>query len=713
MKVKVLQKGEYHMKRIIGALFCLCCITLNVSGKKLSNDSLKLVRNNIEVVEVTDKLDDYLKIIQHFKPVYIDSLVRYVNKLEEYAQLDTASNNVAHLIFEKAYLLHRQNKLKEGHQKFLEAEKLFTKLKDTINMARCYKRLAVDHFYLTEYDKTVEYSMRALKIYEDKKMLGEISTVYSFLDNAYKRLWQYDLALKYANKNLKLATQLNDSSKIGMAYISLASIKLNQEKGDEAEKYYLKALDYYHDHHPEDRPHIASIHINLGIVYSDVQGKHKKAIKVIKRGLEFHKKTNNINGQIYALFDISGVENKLKNYARADEYMNEAYALAEENDYSSAMLTILSMKSSNYSERKDYKRAFNSLGEYVALKDSLMTLDKSRIATELQEKYESEKKEQEIVLLKSEKKLQELKVRQHKVGVIGLVILAFALLVILLFVFLRNRERKRMNAILASKNEHIERHNLKISEMNRQYRLLNEELTVSEEKLKEMNASKDKFFSIIAHDLKNPFHTVLGFSFLLQQTVLELSKEEVKGYSEDIYRATNQVSRLLENLLDWASSQTGRMEYKPTTIDLFDIVADVKNAIEPVAEKKNIDVNWDISPDTMLIADNNMLQAVIRNLMSNAVKFTEEKGSVQIWSEEKGEKVSVFVKDNGIGMSEEEVGKVFKIDSKFRREGTNEETGSGLGLLVCNEFIKKHQGTLHVTSKEGEGSVFEFEIQKA
>ncbi|MCL3781260.1 sensor histidine kinase [Prolixibacteraceae bacterium JC049] len=701
------------MKRVI-ALFCVALgFVASGYGKQLNKDSLSIIRQYVSVVELTDALDDYLKIIQHFKPVYVDSISYYVDKLEQYTKLDTSMRSKAHFAFEKGYVLFKKNELKEGHKHFLEAEELFAKLNDTLNLAWTYKRLAVDYFYMAQYDKAVDYSMRALKIYEERKMYSDVSDIYSYLDNCYKRLWQYDLALEYAQKNIDLAKELKDTAKIGVGYTSMASIKLNQKKIEEAEEYYIKALECYDSNVPAHESHIVSIKINLSIIYTDHQGKHEKAIKLIREALKYYKKQKDVRGQIYSFIDLSGAENKLKHYKKSNAYLDEALELAKKKGLPNAVLTILNQKHVNSKERNDFKTAYENYYSYTEYRDSMLTIDKNRIATELKEKYESEKKEKEIALLKSEKELQDLKMKQHRIGVVGLVVLAVGLLVILLFIYSRNRERKKMNDILARKNEHIEQHNQKISEMNTQYRKLNKELTISEEKLKEINASKDKFFSIIAHDLKNPFHTILGFSFLLQQNGLELSNDEVKNYSLDIYRATNQVYRLLENLLNWASSQTGRIEYNPQELDLFDVVDEVKNAIEPIAEKKDINLKWNIEPDVMIKADDNMLAAVIRNLMSNAVKFTEEKGTVELWSEKRGNEILVFVKDNGVGMSEEDAQKIFMIDSKFRREGTNDETGSGLGLIVCKEFINKHNGVLKVESKEGEGSKFWFNLPSA
>jgi signal transduction histidine kinase len=225
-----------------------------------------------------------------------------------------------------------------------------------------------------------------------------------------------------------------------------------------------------------------------------------------------------------------------------------------------------------------------------------------------------------------------------------------------------------------------------------------------------MNAAKNKFFSIIAHDLKNPFHTVMGYSELLQRDYDHFSEEERRKFAGDIHQSSGKIFQLLQNLLEWARSQTGRLTFSPTPIELQRVVSAALGVLRPLANQKNIAINLDFDEKLMVFADPLMLETVIRNLLNNAIKFTPENGLIEISAIERGKQIEICVKDTGTGISEVDVTKLFKIDSTVKRKGTNNEDGSGLGLILCREFVQKHEGNIWVKSEPGKGSSFFFTI---
>lgn len=227
--------------------------------------------------------------------------------------------------------------------------------------------------------------------------------------------------------------------------------------------------------------------------------------------------------------------------------------------------------------------------------------------------------------------------------------------------------------------------------------------------LKELNATKDKFFAIIAHDLKNPFANLIGASELLGSDS-KFEPDTVKRLGKVINSSARRGFNLLQNLLDWSRSQTGAISYNPTKIILNDLIYDCWDYVKAASSAKNQKVNFLISENIEITADVNMLNTVIRNLMQNAIKFTHEKGIIKIQAKKGHKNILVSVADNGIGISRENLKKLFRIDVKFSQPGTSNETGTGLGLLLCKEFVELHKGKILVKSKEGEGSVFSFSI---
>ncbi len=230
--------------------------------------------------------------------------------------------------------------------------------------------------------------------------------------------------------------------------------------------------------------------------------------------------------------------------------------------------------------------------------------------------------------------------------------------------------------------------------------------------LEKLNKSKDKFFSIVAHDLLSPFTSLLGFSEILHTESDTLSKEEIKEFSGDINSVAVNAHNLLENLLSWSSIQSGRTQFHPQEFNVFPVVEDVLMLNKGNANNKRIRLNNDIPDGFVVIADFNMFNTILRNLVANAVKFTNFGGKISVAVNVSDEFVEFYVKDNGVGMSEEDCNKLFKIDVHHSEIGTNNEKGTGLGLILCAEFIEKHDGTIRVESELGKGSKFLFTISK-
>ncbi|KUG25108.1 ggdef domain protein [hydrocarbon metagenome] len=232
------------------------------------------------------------------------------------------------------------------------------------------------------------------------------------------------------------------------------------------------------------------------------------------------------------------------------------------------------------------------------------------------------------------------------------------------------------------------------------------------EELKELNTTKDKFFSIIAHDLKNPFITIMGFSDILLADYNELSDEERKYYIEEMKKSADLSHDLLQNLLQWSRAQTGRIDYQPEKLNLLETIEENFVLIKKSAENKMIELNHNISKDVFVNADEAMLNTVFRNLLTNAIKFSNKNGKISVTVSDNEYSFLINVRDTGIGMNKERVNALFKLDSTNSTAGTSGEAGTGLGLILCKEFIEKHGGKIWVESEEGKGSTFSFTLPK-
>ncbi len=238
------------------------------------------------------------------------------------------------------------------------------------------------------------------------------------------------------------------------------------------------------------------------------------------------------------------------------------------------------------------------------------------------------------------------------------------------------------------------------------------QLELSEEKLKNAVAEKDKFFSIIAHDLKSPFTALLGFSEILVEEADELSKEEVKEFSTHLRNAIVGLYKLLENLLTWSRLQRGKISKELADLDLKDLINEIFSVFQENARQKKIELETNLESPLIIQADKMMIETIIRNLVANALKFTPEGGKISVIVEEDADFVKISVKDTGVGMPESIKNKLFKIDEHVTTRGTNDEKGTGLGLILSKEFVEKHGGKIWVESEEGKGSTFIFTIAK-
>ena len=232
----------------------------------------------------------------------------------------------------------------------------------------------------------------------------------------------------------------------------------------------------------------------------------------------------------------------------------------------------------------------------------------------------------------------------------------------------------------------------------------------SEKKLLQLNTDKNRFISILGHDLKNPFNNLLGLSEVLTEDIHKLNTSEIVDIAHNIDKSVRIINNLLEDILMWAGTQQGKIPFKPQKLNFADICRDTLEILNPNAKAKNITISYSATEHINVFADIDMIKTVLRNLVSNAIKFTNKKGTININATQTDSNVTISVSDNGIGISSDNLVKLFDISEVLTTKGTAGETGTGLGLLLCKEFTEKHGGKIWVVSEVGKGSSFYFTI---
>jgi signal transduction histidine kinase len=334
------------------------------------------------------------------------------------------------------------------------------------------------------------------------------------------------------------------------------------------------------------------------------------------------------------------------------------------------------------------------------MSDSLINLEMTDKLVEFQTVYEMEKRNQENEALKTANRLQREKAELERQSFILTSLFSLLVIVVLMILFYF---RKRATNVLVVSNITIEGQNARLLE-------LNENLRKSESTLRHSNTTKDKFISIIAHDLKNPMHSI-GFSADLMINYYDsLNDEKKKVHLKGIYKTSNHAYDLLENLLHWARAQSKSMTYEPKEVNISSIIKDVVDLSFGSADNKNLDILNHVDTSFFVYADRNMIETVVRNLLSNSIKYCHENGTIELSFYIVNEYAVIEISDNGIGIPGDALEKLFMIEEQISTPGTMKESGTGLGLLLCKEFVNINRGDIWVESTYGQGATFKFTI---
>lgn len=270
---------------------------------------------------------------------------------------------------------------------------------------------------------------------------------------------------------------------------------------------------------------------------------------------------------------------------------------------------------------------------------------------------------------------------------------------------LDSHEARHLNKLHTSTPEFIE-----LKELVQKFFKQQEELKSNYQRLHELNSTKDKLFSIIGHDLRNPVGNIMAAAGIMTESIKRNELENAEILSSLVEKESGEALNLLETLLDWAKTQTGTLQYNPKRVQVKEIIDRVANNLNTSAQLKDIKIDTTGPVDFEVLADYNMLTTILRNLLSNAIKFTNPGGWVRITVSKNGNEIDFMIEDNGIGMDDTTVNRLFKAETNYSTYGTANEKGTGLGLIICKEFIEKHGGSIRVQSEKGKGTRFIFNI---
>jgi len=557
------------------------------------------------------------------------------------------------------------------------AIEIINKNPDDKTKAELLIRIGSAKYVQGEFDSALEYFIKSLNIFRNinyKKGiaigLNNVGLIYSVLEMSEEAL------VNHINSAL-LCTEIGDSNLLAINYFNIGVLNQGLQNYDTALYYAKKHMQI--NNLLKNEKELLKVSNLAGYIYLE-QGNYSLAKNAFLKVIN----SENYNNKweiSYALAGLAFTEQKLGNLDKSISYGKRSLDLAIEIQAKWDIQNVTKILSDSYALKGDFKNAYQYHKEHKLYSDSIFNEDKDSKINYLKLKQE----DFEYILLAKDNEVQNQQINSKNNQML---LFGFGLIILFLvsiFLIRTNRLKTKLNNQLRNKNIEIDRKN---------------------KELVQLNATKDAFFRILGHDLKSPMSTVVSFTDMLQNNYDQFSKEEILEYIGITKRSALDTIDLLENLLDWAKMQTGVTTVKPVRINILQLINESIVHLQNVLIAKDINLITDIPKDIVATLDRNMTASILRNLLSNAIKFTNENGEIKLSAQKDESGVLIIISDNGIGMSEEKLNKLFHIETATTSLGTKNEKGTGVGLILCKDFTQKQGGEIWAESEPGKGSTF-------
>ena len=592
-----------------------------------------------------------------------------------HTKVDTLQIN----ILNQLAALHYYKDSKKSIEYSRKALSLSKKINYQRGIASSYNNFGIYYWLKSDFPTSISYNYKSLQIFENINDQEGISKANNGLGIIYVEFKNYKLALSYYNNGLEASQKINDRKSVATYLNNIGDVYLRMKE-------YAKALHYF------DK----AIKMNVYKKSSYQSGINYTNIAITLNSLKQYRKSIEASNKSIAIYNndssLFNAYNKLElgksYYHLALEQKGSAQndLLKKSLDYSNEALITFNREESLIDIRdtylylsKIYKIQNNSKKALYYFEKS-SDLNDSIFSNENKTQVEFLKSQREIELRDKKIEIQNLKIKSEARKVYLLYTITAAVIILLsLFLWLYLSKRKT---------------NLELSEKNKL--------------ISNINKQKDKFFSIIAHDLKGPFSGFLGLTELLAQDIDDMDKEEIQFAAVNMRSSAVNLNRLLENLLEWSRMEQGLIPFLPQNTKLLPLVNECISTLQDEANKKSIQITTAIPEEVSIHADQHILQSVIRNLLSNSLKFTQRNGTIKIQAQQDQKSTLVSITDTGIGMEAKILDNLFTLGIKTNRTGTENEPSTGLGLILCKEFVEKHGGKIWVESEVDKGSTFYF-----
>ncbi len=652
-----------------------------------NQDTLK-VKTSLKLIQSLYELKDY------------DKALKYIIESEKLSNDLNYNRGIAEISYFKSLIYAIKDDYINAVSGYQKSKSLFKQLGDTLSIAKVNNSIGLIEIKRGNYAKGLQFSLAAIKELEKRRLINELRSAYNNLAEAYYNINAYDKAIEFYLKALNIQERLNDD--IGIAHSSsrLAELYALKKENRKAIEYYEKVLDNKRISNDSLR---AYIYPKLGgeyLIFND----YENAAKYLVKGLKLNRRKHNNEGLLVALNHIGNLNLQRGKLILAERQLREAGSIARKIDNKTELLKYYKLMKSLDSTKGRFERAFIWQRQYYSLKNKIkreeLKIDISAEAPselELNPDFNQSSEGDMIQDSISANTTTESKEKLNRFKIIFYALLAaFAIVsTFLVLIYLKRNTNIKYTQELEEKNIKIE--------------LQNEAFQEQTKHLENVNNVKDKLFSIVSHDLKDSLSSINGFIDLLKDG--SLSREEFDNLIPELSENANNASLLLFNLLNWSKSQMQSLEPKPSLFDIQEVFEDKVKLVEQRMENKGITL-VDHSLRDFAYADRSMFEIVIQNLLANALKFCKDGDTITISNHISNGSCIVSVADTGVGISKQNLEKLFK-NSSFTTVGTNNEKGTGLGLSICKELIELNQGKIWVESTQGVGSTFYVQLPKS
>ena len=679
---------------------------------------------NAHAANDTVKAALYCRLAETYSDVDFDSLMKYADAGLRLSRELGFRRGIARSLRLRGVASEHKNLYDTARAYHHEALRIFQELGDKSGEALTYRSIAASYYRQTNYPRAIEYNTRSVQLSNDEGDYSQVGMAYADIGGIYTDQGANTDALSYYLKALTAFDKVKDLRGTSLCLINIATVY--SALGD-----YKKAGEYLKQAIPinerlDEKEVVFANNVNMGVVYGDMKD-YRSALKTFGIAAQMadligdKSWINMVSGNIadayfqmgiydtaYPLFErvfkLAGeladtnvlvqAESSLgkmdvagKRYKEGIQRLEEVLGIAQNKKMKQYVFDISGYLTNAYDETKDYKKALDYERMHSAYQDSLKNDKTDKHLQQLQFDYELQKKENEIAMLDNNRKLAQSKAEKQKVveWSLGAGLVLVLVMAILLY---RSAKFEKKNRL----------------EMLRQ----KEELQKQAARLEELVRFKDKTFSVLSHDLRGPMGTLTTAMMMLDEFIL--SPEEFAKIKPEINKQLVSLNSLLDNLLNWARvSIEGSISANPELTDLRALAGENVVLLRETAGRKRITLNVEMG-EAFAYCDFGQLDIVIRNLISNAIKFTPVGGEVTITSWVSAGRTFLSVKDTGVGMPADKVAKLFTVSADSRTYGTQGEKGTGLGLLLCNDFVRSNNGSIRVESEVNNGSNFIIEL---